>query len=492
MDPLQAGDPDSVGRYRLLGRLGEGGMGRVYLGRTPEGRQAAVKVIRDDLAGDTGFRHRFRREVAAATAVAGMFTARVLDADPDGEPPWLATQFVDGPSLREVVASHGPLDEPSLHRLTLGLAEALSAIHAAGLVHRDLKPANVLLAADGAKVIDFGIAHTSGATPLTGTGQMIGTPEYMSPEQVAGSGPPGPPGDVFSMGATLCFAATGRGPFAAGTSAAVLYRVLEAEPDLRGMPAGAADVARRCLVKDPARRPTAPQVAMWLRGAATPPPVPAPPVPAPPVSAQPVPARPGRRRAVLTAGAALGVVLLAGATALAVTAGSGRGPVTTTPPPTPAVVSDVDPDSPEARYVDRLCTSGDLLVSLSESATTPSVTGDPAVARQEYLASVGRTVNVVDAALADYRVLQADAPTPEVAAGFGLVVDEFTAARASLVEGQAIVEAADPLTVEAYGQGVDRFTDATRNLALAATLVQEIELPPRYQEAGAVAAGCQD
>src|SRR4051794_32009024 len=161
VDPLQPEDPELIGRFRLQARLGAGGMGRVYLGRTPEGREAAVKVIRDDLAGDTGFRHRFRREVSAATAVAGMFTARVLDADPDGEPPWLATQYVDGPSLRDVVLTHGPLDEPSLHRLALGLAEALSAIHAAGLVHRDLKPANVLLAADGARVIDFGIAHSS-------------------------------------------------------------------------------------------------------------------------------------------------------------------------------------------------------------------------------------------------------------------------------------------------------------------------------------------
>ncbi|MBC8093792.1 MAG: serine/threonine protein kinase, partial [Pseudonocardia sp.] len=251
MEPLQAVDPEYVGRYRLLGRLGEGGMGRVYLGRTPEGQQAAVKVIRDDLAGDTGFRHRFRREVSAAVAVAGMFTARVLDADPDADPPWLATQFVEGPSLRDMVLRNGPLDEPSLRRLAQGLAEALSAIHAAGLVHRDLKPANVLLAADGARVIDFGIAHTSGSTQLTGTGEMIGTPEYMSPEQVSGTGPPGPASDVFAMGATLCFAATGRGPFAAGHTAAVLYRILESEPDLRGMPKGAADVAVACLAKDP-------------------------------------------------------------------------------------------------------------------------------------------------------------------------------------------------------------------------------------------------
>ncbi|GAA3233775.1 hypothetical protein GCM10017691_29650 [Pseudonocardia petroleophila] len=461
-------------------------MGRVYLGRTPEGQQAAVKVIRDDLAGDTGFRHRFRREVSAATAVAGMFTARVLDADPEGEPPWLATQFVEGPPLREVVLTHGPLDERSLHRLTLGLAEALSAIHAAGLVHRDLKPANVLLAADGAKVIDFGIAHTSDATPLTGTGEMIGTPEYMSPEQVAGTGPPGPASDVFSMGATLCFAATGRGPFAAGSSAAVLYRVLESEPDLRGMPPAAADIARRCLAKDPARRPTAPQVAMWLRGASAPPPMPLP----------PRPPRPGRRRALLVAGTAVGVVLLAGATALAVADRAATGPVVDTPPTTtPAVVSDVDPDGPEAQYVRRLCESGDLLVDISESTGTTTVTGDPTVARQEYLAGVSRTIATIDIALIDYTYLRDNAPTPAIASGFGLVIDEFTQARASLVEGQGIVEASDPLTADAYSQGVARFGDATRNLSYAATLLQQLGvtgLPESYQEAGAVEPACAD
>lgn len=486
MDPLQAGDPDTVGRYRLLGRLGEGGMGRVYLGRTPEGQQAAVKVIRDDLAGDTGFRHRFRREVSAATAVAGMFTARVLDADPDGEPPWLATQFVDGPSLRQVVMAHGPLDEPSLHRLTLGLAEALSAIHAAGLVHRDLKPANVLLAADGARVIDFGIAHSSGATPLTGTGEMIGTPEYMSPEQVAGTGPPGAAGDVFSMGATLCFAATGRGPFAAETGAAVLYKVLEAEPDLRGMPPAAADVARRCLAKDPARRPTAPQVAMWLRGMATPPPAPAPPR----VS------RAGRRRALVVAGTVVGVVLLAGATALAVSAGNrGGGDPLVTATTAPPVVSDVDPNSPEAQYVKRLCEGGGLLVDISESTGSITTTGDPTVARQEYLDAVARTISTLDIALIDYRYLQDNAPTPEVATGFGLVADEFTKARESLVAGQQVVEASDPLTAEAYSQGVGHFGDATRNLSYAATLTQQLTvagLPDAYQEAGAVEPACAD
>ena len=177
MDPveqLHADDPRRLGRYELLGRLGVGGMGRVYLGRTPEGERAAVKVIKQELAADVDFRHRFRREVRAATAVAGLFTARVLDADPDGDPAWLATQFVDGPALGDTVDHRGPMPDDAVFRLALGLAEALSAIHAAGLVHRDLKPSNILLAADGPRVIDFGIACAVEGTALTGAGTSSG------------------------------------------------------------------------------------------------------------------------------------------------------------------------------------------------------------------------------------------------------------------------------------------------------------------------------
>ncbi|MCX6464576.1 MAG: serine/threonine-protein kinase [Pseudonocardiales bacterium] len=490
MQRLQPGDPEVVGRYRLQGRLGEGGMGRVYLGRTPEGQQAAIKVIRDDLAGDTGFRQRFRREVSAAVSVAGLFTARVLDADPDADPPWLATQYVAGPSLRELVLRQGPLDEPSQLRLALGLAEALSAIHAAGLVHRDLKPANVLLAADGARVIDFGIAHAPGAAALTGTGEMIGTPEYMSPEQVNGHGAPGPASDVFAMGGTLCFAATGRGPFGTG-HAAVLYRVLEAEPDLRGMPPSTAEIARVCLAKDPARRPTAPQLAAWLRAGGAP----------TRTLGVPPPTRPRRHRAVLVAGLAAGALLLGGGTALGVAAANGAfagpGPTPpttgpTTPPATSTPASTIDPNSAEARYVDRLCAAGALLVTLGDTSAAPVDSTDPVVLRQEYLATTSRTIGTLDAALADYRVLRDDAPTPEVEAGFASVIEEFTAARDALDEGRAIVEAADPLTPEAYGEGVDRFTDSTRNLALAAQLVPQITLPSSYTAASAVAPSCQD
>jgi serine/threonine protein kinase len=203
VEPLQADDPQQVGRYRLVGRLGLGGMGRVYAAAGPDGRRAAVKVIRDDLADDTGFRQRFRREVAAASAVAGLFTARVLDADPDGDPPWLATEFVEGPSVRDAVLRNGPMSEPALLDLAQGLAEALGAIHAAGLVHRDLKPANVLLSPTGPRVIDFGIARAVDASRLTVTGQIIGTPDFMAPEQIEGVGESGAEVDVFALGSTL-------------------------------------------------------------------------------------------------------------------------------------------------------------------------------------------------------------------------------------------------------------------------------------------------
>ena len=515
MQRLEPGDPEVVGRYRLQGRLGEGGMGRVYLGSTPEGSQAAVKVIRDDLAHDTGFRVRFRREVAAAVSVAGMFTARVLDADPDADPPWLATQYVQGPSLRRLVLEQGPLDEPSQLRLAQGLAEALSAIHAAGLVHRDLKPANVLLADDGARVIDFGIAHAAGAQALTGTGEMVGTPEYMSPEQVMGTGVPGPASDVFALGGTLCFAATGRAPFGSG-HAPVLYRVLQGEPDLRGMPRSTAEIARMCLVKDPARRPTAPQLAAWLRSGGrgpttSPAPRPTGPPRVPPPARPPVgppPAR-GPGRGALVAGLVVGALLLGGATAAAVTALTGGfgpapiadGPVTSAPVtvgPTTTVAaptttaSTIDPDGPEARYVDRLCGSGELLSTLGETAPSPVPSEDPAVLRREYLSSTARTIGTTDAALADFRVLRDDAPNEEVRLGFARVVDELTRAREAFAAGQAIVEASDPLTPEAYGAGVDQFVEGTRSYSLVAQIVDQIELPPEYRAASEVAPNCRE
>ena len=255
MEPLAAGDPWQVGVYRLRARLGSGGMGRVFLGYSPAGRAVAVKVIHPELAKDPSFRTRFRREVAAARAVSGAYTAPVTAAGPDDDPPWLATAFVPGPSLAGVIAEAGPLPEPSLWKLTAGLVEALQAVHAVGLVHRDLKPGNVLLATDGPRVIDFGISAAFEGTRMTSTGLIVGTPSFMSPEQAEGARV-GPESDVFSLGCVIVFAATGASAFGDGQLAAVLYRVVHTQPALDGVPGGLREIAAACLAKKPADRPT--------------------------------------------------------------------------------------------------------------------------------------------------------------------------------------------------------------------------------------------
>lgn len=253
---LEAGDPRQVGRYRIVARLGAGGMGQVFLGRSPGGRSVAVKVVRAELAQDAGFRRRFAREVAAARRVTGVFTAAVLDADLEGAPAWLATEYVPGMSLGEAVERQGPWPESAVLALGAGLAEALEAIHGAEVVHRDLKPSNVLLASDGPRVIDFGISVTDGVSGLTQTGMVIGTPGFMSPEQLMTGGQVGPASDVFSLGAVLVFAATGAGPFGSATPHALYYRIVHEEPGLSGLPPALGAVAARCLAKEPGQRPT--------------------------------------------------------------------------------------------------------------------------------------------------------------------------------------------------------------------------------------------
>jgi eukaryotic-like serine/threonine-protein kinase len=253
---LQPGDPGVIGPYRLRGLVGVGGMGRVYQGVSAGGRLVAVKVIRADLAADGEFRTRFQREIAVARKVSGQFTAPVIDADLDGPVPWLATAYVAGPSLADAVAEHGPLPVGSVLELAAGLAEGLSAIHAAGVVHRDLKPANVLLAEDGPRVIDFGISLGAEASALTRTGLVVGSPGFMSPEQAEGR-EVGPPSDIFSLGAVLAFAATGKGPFGAGSTPALVYRVVHSPAGLDHVPAELRPLIGRCLAKDPGQRPTA-------------------------------------------------------------------------------------------------------------------------------------------------------------------------------------------------------------------------------------------
>ena len=255
IEELRASDPAQLGRYRLIGRLGDGGMGQVYLARSPGGRKVAVKVIKAELAQDEDFRARFSREVEAARRVGGIFTAPVVDADPDCERPWLATAYVEGKSLAETVRDQGPLDPESVLRLAAGLAEGLAAIHAAGVIHRDLKPSNVLLAADGPRIIDFGISRPMDAGELTGTGNILGSPGFMSPEQAEGL-PIRPPTDIFSLGAVLTYAATGEGPFGSARDTVMLYRVIYTAPNLAKVPGQLRPLIERCLAMDPAERPT--------------------------------------------------------------------------------------------------------------------------------------------------------------------------------------------------------------------------------------------
>ncbi|MFD3682730.1 protein kinase [Streptomyces sp. NPDC058613] len=265
MQPLEAGEPRTIGAYRLLGRLGAGGMGRVYLGRSAGGRTVAVKIVHPHFAADEEFRARFRREVEAARRVGGEWTAPVLDADPDAAVPWVATGYVAGPSLDRALASYGPLPETSVRAIGAGLARALVAVHGLGLVHRDVKPSNVMLTLDGPRLIDFGIARaTDGTASLTSTGVSIGSPGYMSPEQILGKGITGA-ADVFSLGAVLAFAATGRPPFTGDNSATLLYKVVHEPPELGEVPAGQLrELIGACLAKTAADRPAPEDVAAAL------------------------------------------------------------------------------------------------------------------------------------------------------------------------------------------------------------------------------------
>ncbi|WP_234352878.1 serine/threonine-protein kinase, partial [Streptomyces sp. NRRL B-1140] len=261
MEKLGPGDPQQIGSYRLLARLGAGGMGHVYLARSERGRTVAVKLVREELAAQEEFRERFRQEVRAARRVGGYWTAPVLDADTEAAVPWVATGYVAGPSLQQVVGhDHGALPERTVRILAAGLAHALKDIHAAGIVHRDLKPSNVLVTIDGPRVIDFGIARalqtvTDGG--LTRTGALVGSPGFMAPEQVRGDRIT-PACDVFCLGSVLAYAATGVLPFGSANSGvhALMFRIAQEEPDLEGVPEGIADLVRDCLRKDPAARPS--------------------------------------------------------------------------------------------------------------------------------------------------------------------------------------------------------------------------------------------
>ncbi|MCX5457258.1 serine/threonine-protein kinase [Streptomyces albidoflavus] len=286
---LRGSDPAEIGGYPLEARLGSGGMGTVFLARTSSGRPVAIKLIHQQFAGDEEFRIRFRQEVAAARRVSGAFTAAVVDAAPEAEQPWMATTYIEGQTLAQHIAAAGPLDGVELRRLAIGLAEALRDIHRVGVVHRDLKPSNVVLSAEGPRVIDFGISRAADQQTLTMTGRVIGTPPFMSPEQLQAPRGVGPASDIFSLGTLLVYAATGSGPFDADSPYMTAYQVVHEEPSLGAVPEALRAVAGSCLHKEPAGRPSADDLLVLLRD-----------LPADLGGAGPTGTRAGRTRDVIT------------------------------------------------------------------------------------------------------------------------------------------------------------------------------------------------
>jgi serine/threonine protein kinase len=254
--PLRRWDPDRIGPYAIVGKLGAGAMGQVFLAKSPAGRLVAVKTIRPELAEEPGFRTRFAREVAAASRVSGVFTAAVIEADAEADLPWVATAYVPAPSLDKLVRTCGPLPVPAVRWLAAGCAEALASIHATGLLHRDVKPSNVLVAPDGPRVIDFGVARAAERVQLTSTRGAAGTPAYMAPEQARDATQASPASDVFSLGATLVFAATGHAPYRGETVMDILVRLATEPPDLDGVPPELSELVTACLERKPRNRPS--------------------------------------------------------------------------------------------------------------------------------------------------------------------------------------------------------------------------------------------
>ncbi|MGW1126462.1 bifunctional serine/threonine-protein kinase/ABC transporter substrate-binding protein [Streptomyces sp. NPDC002526] len=457
MRPLTSEDPRAIGAYRTLVRLGAGGMGVVYLARTSGGALAAVKVIHAEHAADPGFRARFRREAEAAARVAGPWTVPVTGADTEAPEPWLATAFVPGPSLGEAVGTGGPLPAATLRALGSRLAEALVAVHAAGLVHRDVKPGNVLLALDGPRLIDFGIARHEGATALTATDVVIGTPGYLAPEQAV-AGPVGPGCDVFSLGCVLVYAATGRRPFGDGTPAAVLFRTVHQEPDLDGVPDTLLPLITACLAKDPAARPSAGEVARSLADGPADWEVPglsttiaarsaaalALPDPAPSTAPGDVePPRPTRRR-LLAAGAAGAVALAGGGTAWV--AATRRGGTSQASGPLPAYRIALHADLTGAgRTVGLAHQRGALLAIDAHNARTDR-TFTLALRTEDDAGDTARALDAADRITADSRVLAVIGPTTEV-------VDDKVAIRYERARLAQIVVAAGSTTVAGAGPG---------------------------------------
>ena len=401
--PLQQTDPPRVGGYRLVARLGAGGMGVVYLAQTRDGQPVAVKVLRPELADNPEFRARFGREVSALTRIQGICTVRVIEADTEAPKPFLVTEYADGPSLSEYVDARGPLDPQMLYGLATGLAEALTAIHAAGIVHRDLKPSNVLLTAAGPKVIDFGIAQALDTTSLTRTGITVGSAGFMAPEQITGRA--GTAADIFTWAVTVAFAAGGKAPFGTGPSDAIMYRIMHAAPDISAAPPGLRPLVEAALAKDPQARPTAPQLLAELTNAqltgagaryenptqtvlaqtwhpSATGPMGAAPGPTAPRGPGPKPSR--RRTALLPVVLTLAFVLAAGGTALGLAlagksaspAASGTGTTAPASPAQPASSAATAPTTPAASSTAPAApASTPPATPVSTPASTPASTG---------------------------------------------------------------------------------------------------------------------
>ena len=405
--PLQQTDPSRVGGYRLVARLGAGGMGVVYLAETRDGQPVAVKVLRPELADNPEFRTRFGREVTALTRIQGMCTVRVIEADTEAPKPFLVTEYADGPSLSEYVDAYGPLDPQMLYGLATGLAEALAAIHAAGIVHRDLKPSNVLLTAAGPKVIDFGIAQALDTTSLTRTGITVGSAGFMAPEQITGRA--GTATDIFTWAVTVAFAAGGKAPFGTGPSDAIMYRIMHADPDISAVPPGLRPLVEAALAKDPQARPTAPQLLAELTDTASRyenptqtvlaqtwhPSATGPMEAAPgPTAPGPTGARPARRRtALLPVVLTLAFLLAAGGTALGLAlAGkpaSHAASGTTSAPASPAQPASSAATTPATPAASSTAPSAPASTAATTPASTPASTPATAGAVQLPVLTVG-------------------------------------------------------------------------------------------------------
>ncbi|MFJ5845339.1 bifunctional serine/threonine-protein kinase/ABC transporter substrate-binding protein [Streptomyces sp. NPDC092903] len=457
MRPLTSDDPRTIGEYRTLARLGAGGMGVVYLARSAGGALAAVKVIRAEHAADPGYRARFRREAEAAARITGPWVVPVTGADTEAREPWLATAFVPGPSLGEAVGERGPLPEATVLALGARLAGALVAVHEAGLLHRDVKPGNVLLALDGPRLIDFGIARHEGATALTATGAVMGTPGYLAPEQ-ASAGPLGPACDVFSLGCVLAYAATGQRPFGYGAAAGVLFRTVHGRPDLAGLPSVLLPAVTACLAKDPADRPTAAEAERLLTGDGTGWEVPglsaavaersaaalALPDPEPPHPAEdrtPAPDRPSRRR-VLTAGAAGAVLLTGGGTTawLAARRGGGTG---ATPRTLPTYTIGLHTDTTGPGKAVGLAHERGARLAVDDHNSRTDKTFRLALRVENDAGDATRALAVADRLAADPAVLAVIGPTTDVPAA--AVVSRYAKARLGqvLVTARYVTDSAD-------------------------------------------------